>query len=217
MKHIYWLLILPALLSVGCDDLVERDIEGRTVSVVAPRDGVRTVAGEVTFLWRPLDGARSYHLTIVSPSFARAARVVADTTLAVDLLSAGNRFVQAIEAGDYEWSIRAANGGYRSAELILSLTVDAAEPEEPERPTDPTEPTNPTDPEVPTEPTEPVGPEPEEPGEPNGQAAQETVSGQSHAEQSYPDIGSERSGDLRHISDPAVHDVHAMSYRFCEP
>lgn len=215
MKHCYYIPTLAALLSVGCDDLLERDIADRTVEVIAPCDGARTVAGDMTFLWRPLDGARSYHLTIVSPSFAAAERVVADTTLAVDSLTAGNRLVQAIEAGDYEWSICAANGGYRTAELILSLTVDAAEPEEPERPTDPT---NPADPEEPAESTDPIEPsEPAEPGEPEEQAAPEAASGQSHAEQSYPDIGSEISGDLRHPSDPAAHDVHTMSYRFFEP
>ena len=84
------LLFLLSLLS-GCDDIFEQDIDRARIEVVAPKHDAHIEAGEVTFLWRPLSGARSYRLTVVSPSFARASRVWADTTLRADSLHAAER------------------------------------------------------------------------------------------------------------------------------
>lgn len=83
MKPICIFLLVFLLLS-GCEDIFEQDIEDASIEVIAPKNNTRTEAGTVTFLWRPLDGARSYRLTIVSPTFAGASRLVADTTLLAD-------------------------------------------------------------------------------------------------------------------------------------
>ncbi len=123
----YYLVFLPFFVWMfcGCDDFLERDIEGQTIEVIAPKSGVHHPEGEVTFLWRTLKGARNYHLTIVSPSFAAATRVVADTILRADSLSAGTRFSQRMTVGHYEWSICAANGAYATDEQLFELTVDS--------------------------------------------------------------------------------------------
>ena len=60
------LLFLLSLLS-GCDDIFEQDIDRARIEVVAPKHDAHIEAGEVTFLWRPLSGARNYRLTVVSP------------------------------------------------------------------------------------------------------------------------------------------------------
>ena len=56
------LLFLLPLLS-GCDDIFEQDIDRARIEVVAPKHDAHIEAGEVTFLWRPLSGARNYRLT----------------------------------------------------------------------------------------------------------------------------------------------------------
>ena len=123
------LLFLLSLLS-GCDDIFEQDIDRAWIEVVAPKHDAHIEAGEVTFLWRPLSGARSYRLTVVSPSFARASRVWADTTLRADSLHAADRFSLTLDEGDYQWSLQAFNGIYRSEESVYSLRVDPAAEDE---------------------------------------------------------------------------------------
>ena len=135
-------LMLSFLLLWGCDDIFEQDIEQAQIEVIAPKHNTHTGAGEVTFLWRPLDGAPSYRLTIVTPTFAGASRLVADTTLQADSLHTPDRFTLALDAGAYEWCLQGANGAYRTKETVCTLTVDpvkAPEPD-PEISTDPDDP-----------------------------------------------------------------------------
>lgn len=133
------LLFLLPLLS-GCDDIFEQDIDRARIEVVAPKHDAHIEAGEVTFLWRPLSGARNYRLTVVSPSFARASRVWADTTLRADSLHAADRFSLTLDEGDYQWSLQAFNGVYRSEESVYSLRVDPAAADESQSLSDPQEP-----------------------------------------------------------------------------
>lgn len=124
-------LILTLMLLWSCDDIFEQDIEQARIEVIAPKHDTHIGAGEVTFLWRPLKGARCYRLSVVSPNFARASRVAADTTLCVDSLHKADRFTLTLAAGDYEWSLRAANGVYQTQETVYRLTVDPIERSEP--------------------------------------------------------------------------------------
>ena len=133
------LLFLLSLLS-GCDDIFEQDIDRARIEVVAPKHDAHIEAGEVTFLWRPLSGARNYRLTVVSPSFARASRVWADTTLRADSLHAADRFSLTLDEGNYQWSLQAFNGVYRSEESVYSLRVDPAAADESQSLSDPQEP-----------------------------------------------------------------------------
>lgn len=140
-------LLLVFLLLYGCEDIFEQDIEDASIEVIAPKNNIRTEAGTVTFLWRPLAGARSYRLTIVSPTFAGASRLVADTTLQADSAHRADRFTAMLGAGSYQWSLQGANGAYRTKEQIYTLTVDPVptpEPDQPEEPEQPAVPTGPT-------------------------------------------------------------------------
>lgn len=142
---LFLLLSLP-----GCDDIFEQDIEQARIEVIAPKHDTHIEAGKVTFLWRPLKGARCYRLSVVSPNFARASRVAADTTLCVDSLHKADRFVLALDPGTYEWSLRAANGVYQTQETVYRLTVDPAETPEPD-------PETPAGPDTADDPDNPAG------------------------------------------------------------
>lgn len=133
MKVFYPLLLLALPLS-GCDDIFEQELDRARIEVVAPKDGTSIPSGEVTFLWRPLSGARTYRVTVVSPGFDNASRVWADTTLRVDSLHAADRFSLTLDEGDYQWSLSAANGAYRTPEQIYTLRVDPAPVDEPQPP-----------------------------------------------------------------------------------
>jgi hypothetical protein len=100
------------------------DISGQTVRVIAPVNGAQAETGEVTFLWNRVDGASSYHITVVGPSFANANRVILDRVINV-VEGAGHTTSVGVHipAGTYEWKVVASNEKYRTQERIVSLTV----------------------------------------------------------------------------------------------
>lgn len=133
MKSFYPLFFL-ALSLWSCDDIFEQELDRARIEVVAPKDGTSIPSGEVTFLWRPLPGARTYRVTVVSPGFDQASRVWADTTLRVDSLHMADRFTLRLDEGDYQWSLSAANGAYRTPEQVYTLRVDPAAADESQSP-----------------------------------------------------------------------------------
>lgn len=132
-------IFLLLSLCAACD-ILEEDLSGRSVHVMAPTNGAELLPGDVTFCWEAVKGASGYALRVVSPSFAEADRIVADTLLRTDTLgtarSCGCRV--RLEAGDYEWSVEAYNGAYATQPCLLRLSVvetpPAEEPPTPETP-----------------------------------------------------------------------------------
>ena len=96
------------------------DISGEPVEMLAPYDGAVLALGDVTFLWREVEGADSYHITIVGPAFDTATMVV------VDEVTSERSFRVNIPAGRYQWSLRAKNDKYKTDERVFSFEV--AEP-----------------------------------------------------------------------------------------
>lgn len=118
----------------GCE-VLEEDISHKQVPVVAPVDGVSVVAGNVDFRWAAVQYASGYELTVVSPSFSAAGRVVADTVIRADTLDRRFGCRVALTEGEYEWSVAGFNGGYRTRTGIRRLTVLPAEtPDAPDTP-----------------------------------------------------------------------------------
>ena len=129
MKKLLPLLFL--LLSVGCE-VLEEDISHDRVPVVAPADKVSVAAGTVDFRLAAVGYATGYEFTAVSPSFAAAGRVVADTVIRADTLARRFGCRLSLSAGEYEWCVTGFNGGYKTPREIRSLTVlPAEEPQEP--------------------------------------------------------------------------------------
>ena len=125
-------LLIPlfALAAVGCE-VLEEDISGKDVPVIAPADRVSVAAGTVDFRWEAIQYAAGYEFTVVSPSFAAAGRVVADTVIYADTLARSYGCRPELAAGAYEWSVAGFNGDYRTRTEVRSLTVLPAENPEP--------------------------------------------------------------------------------------
>lgn len=139
-RPFYKVGICSLLLLCAACDILEEDISDRPIEIVGPACGAELSPGEVTFRWEAVEGASGYALRVVTPSFAEAGRIVADTLLQADTLglarSYGCRLT--LEAGRYEWTVAAFNAGYETRSATLQLTVAAEpEPEEPERPEPP--------------------------------------------------------------------------------
>lgn len=130
-------LLLFALLAAGCE-VLEENISGKEVRIIAPADRVSVTAGKVAFLWQVADHAAGYEFTVVAPSFAAAGRIVADTVIYADTLARSYGCHVELETGEYEWSVRGFNAGYTTRAETRALTVVPAEntgdPENPEEP-----------------------------------------------------------------------------------
>ncbi len=127
------LTAMAALLALlACSDILETDISGERVGVIAPADKTEIAEGRVSFLWNLLDGAEKYRVTIVSPNFEHAAVAVKDTILYPDSLDMSLSFRIRLSGGMYQWSLQAFNEAYESVRSIYDLTVVVPEPEKPE-------------------------------------------------------------------------------------
>ena len=122
------LLIALLLLASGCE-ILEEDLSRDRVSVLAPADEVVLGAGNVMFRWQKLPHAVGYEFRAVSPSFDRAERIVADTVIRADSLGRSFGCALLLEAGDYQWSVTAFNGGYASRTEVRSLRIESSAPE----------------------------------------------------------------------------------------
>lgn len=135
MKQLFLFPIL-LLFAVSCE-ILEEDISGRRVAVIAPTDGAAVPAGEIRFRWQAVDGAAGYALRVVSPSFADAARLIADTLVTADTLGAARSYGcrLRLDVGQYEWTVSAFNSGYETRSETLRLTIaEEPAPEGPEQP-----------------------------------------------------------------------------------
>lgn len=112
------IVILLLALLCGCDDLFEKDISGRSPEILAPADSAVVAPAELMLLWRPMEGADAYRITVVSPDFAHAGQVLADTVVS------GCRYIQrGLRPGTCQWSVSAFNFGYDSPAAVRTLIV----------------------------------------------------------------------------------------------
>jgi len=84
------------------------DINLKVVQIMSPADKSTIIDKKVTFWWNFLDGATKYNLQVVSPSFANPTKLIYDQWLT------SNSMVVDLEAGNYEWRVKAANSVYQT-------------------------------------------------------------------------------------------------------
>ncbi len=112
------LLILAIVLLHSCEDIIGvEDISDRTVTILAPTNHAELTGTNPTFSWNSVEDADKYKLQIATPSFSEALQIVEDTT--VTTLS----FTKILEAGDYEWRVRAENSDYQTNYTTHQLTI----------------------------------------------------------------------------------------------
>ena len=113
------LLFGSLLFVVSCEDIFEKNISSKELLLIAPGDSLRTSFSTQTFWWEELDGALTYTLQVVSPSFASVEKVLADTTLKK------NKFTLNLYPGKFEWRVRAENGSFKSAYITRAIQIDS--------------------------------------------------------------------------------------------
>lgn len=113
--------LLAAALLVGmltaCHDFFERNIEDDVVAMVSPTDGASTSIYLQKLIWKPINGAREYHIQLVSPSFDRLRQIVMDTVVTSTNLTV------TLAPNKYQISIYAQNAGYQSKTTTVSFEI----------------------------------------------------------------------------------------------
>lgn len=97
-------LFLSALFFWSCGDLIEPSVSKSNVILEAPADQYQSTSYTVNFWWDKVDNALSYHLQIVTPSFANPGNLVLDTVIK------NNTFSCNLNPGNYQWRVMAENG-----------------------------------------------------------------------------------------------------------
>jgi hypothetical protein len=88
----------------SCSDIIEPSISKSNVQPEAPADQYQSISYTLNFWWDEVDHALSYHLQVVTPSFASPGSLVLDTIVKK------NTFSFTLSPGHYQWRVMAENG-----------------------------------------------------------------------------------------------------------
>lgn len=105
-RNVLLIFLLLSGAMICCDEIVETDITGEQVFLVAPADSAVTEFHNITFYWEWVPGASHYLFQLAAPSFEQPETFLEDT------LVAGNSISLALDSGAYAWRVSAENGSY---------------------------------------------------------------------------------------------------------
>ena len=91
-----------------CETAFESDLAGKKPILQSPSNNLTTTTTSQTFYWEKMNGASTYQLQVVSPTFNSITTLIADTTITT------NRFTIILSHGDYQWRVKANNSGSSS-------------------------------------------------------------------------------------------------------
>ncbi|MDR3694118.1 hypothetical protein [Mucilaginibacter sp.] len=117
---LFGILALTNVLS-SCNDIIEPSLSKQQVQLEAPVDQYQSTSYTINFWWDAVDHALSYHLQVVSPTFAAPGALVLDTVVH------NYRFSCTLNPGSYQWRVMAENGSSQTAwSSPKSFTVAAS-------------------------------------------------------------------------------------------
>ena len=111
MKPYLFILVLlnVVFLLPSCDAIIEPSISKKIVQLEAPADQYQSTSYTINFWWDEVDHALSYHLQVITPSFASPGSLVLDTIVKK------NTFSYNFNPGNYQWRVLAQNGSSQTA------------------------------------------------------------------------------------------------------
>ena len=119
-KLLFLLSLFFIIFSLSCEDVFEKDISEKFITLIAPSDSAVTTINDQTFMWTGVEGASGYNLQIVYPSYDKIQKIVLDTNLT------DTRFDYILFSGDFQWSVVAFNNSSTTQEgyyQIYNLTI----------------------------------------------------------------------------------------------
>ncbi|MDX2362473.1 MAG: hypothetical protein QNK23_16820 [Crocinitomicaceae bacterium] len=110
MRTLIYLALL-AILASSCEEIIAKDITGQLPVFIIPTQNDTVQVNPVHFKWAEMEGATSYHLMVVSPSFSSIQSYVLDS------LVTDTDFYFQLDSNEYELKLVALNAGYSSDTL----------------------------------------------------------------------------------------------------
>ena len=104
-------LLVGIIAFSSCNDIIEPSISKSQVQLEAPADQYQSNSYTINFWWDQVDHALTYHLQVVTPSFASPGSLVLDTVVSA------NKFAFNLNPGLYQWRVMAENG---SSQTVFS-------------------------------------------------------------------------------------------------
>lgn len=125
LLRLYIALLFSSTFFYACSDFEETDLSEETVVLLAPGDCTTNDENNQLFVWEDLTeddpdlDVEYYNLQIAEPDFTSPLRFVLDSNIS------GDSYEIILEAGTYEWRVRAENTTSRTAYTTYQLTVDS--------------------------------------------------------------------------------------------
>jgi hypothetical protein len=107
--YLFLILLVAISLLSSCGDIIEPSISKSSVIPEAPSNQYTSTSYTVNFWWDEVTNALSYHLQVVTPSFASPGSLVLDTIIKK------NTFPFTLSPGNYQWRVMAENGSSQTA------------------------------------------------------------------------------------------------------
>lgn len=92
----------------SCDDFFEKDISTEKVTLTTPVNGNSYTDSIIYFSWKEVKGATSYHIQVVTPSFANIQKLLFDSVTEKTTVNCEFTF------GNYQWRVSALNTSYET-------------------------------------------------------------------------------------------------------
>lgn len=119
INRFLFFVLLNTLLLFSCDDVIEKDLSNKQLTVISPANNIITSNSTITFWWEILEGAEYYQIQIVKPSFDSIIQLILDTSTTKD------KILLSLSPGNYQWRLKAWNNNSHSLISTLSLTIDS--------------------------------------------------------------------------------------------
>lgn len=109
-------LVIAVLLS-ACTDIIEEDLDGMGVVLLAPASGYSSAVNQISFRWEEVPHAARYHLQVARPGLANP------DSYPLDSLLTATSFTFSFSPGSYEWRLRAENENSHTDWYSRAFTV----------------------------------------------------------------------------------------------
>ena len=118
ISNLMLITFLTVVLSCTKDIILE-DLKDKAIIVNAPANNFLSSENTITFWWEVLEGAEKYNIQIVKPDFTTVIKLIADTNIFT------NKYTISLQPGNYQWRIKAINGGGSTAYQVFNLRIDS--------------------------------------------------------------------------------------------
>jgi len=119
----YWGIGIFLLIGIySCEDVFEKNLDKRDLSVLSPPLDFQTSQNQITFWWEQIKGANHYNIQLVDSNFDYIKEIIVDTNVTGEKVT-----ISIFRPGTYMWRMRAENNTSATPYIIGSLTIDSTD------------------------------------------------------------------------------------------